>query len=119
MPLNGNKSNIANLSAYVLQKFQLANLIPQNLIVCGAGIENHEEFLELVQSELGSLTAGKERVRENSKYLGGEVRSLKESNEINLALAWKGVNKENYNYYRFSDCLFKRINLIYSIGELG
>ena len=91
MPINGLKSNLPNLSAYVLQKFQLSQLLPQNIIVCAAGVQNHDEFLELAESELGGLTGGKERVREKSKYVGGEVRSLKEGNELNLALAWKGV----------------------------
>lgn len=91
MPMNGHKANLPNLSAYVLQKFQHSHFVPQNIIVCAAGVQNHDEFLELAESELGGLTGGKERTRVKSKYHGGHVRKLTEGNELNMALAWEGV----------------------------
>ncbi len=55
LPLNGLKGNVGNLSSHVLQKFQLENIQPKNIVVCGAGIECHEEFVELVEGELANL----------------------------------------------------------------
>lgn len=57
MPLNGNKGNVGNLNSFVLQKFQLENIHPKNIVVCGAGIESHDEFLELVDGEFSNLKA--------------------------------------------------------------
>ena len=58
LPLSGVKGNVGNLSSYVLQKFQLENIHPKNIVVCGAGIESHEEFVELVEGEFAALKAG-------------------------------------------------------------
>lgn len=55
MPLNGFKGNVGNLNTLVLQRFQLENINPKNIVVCGAGIENHDEFLELAENEYGNL----------------------------------------------------------------
>lgn len=55
LPLSGFKGNVGNLSTLVLQKFQLKNINPKNIVVCGAGIENHEEFLELADAEFSHL----------------------------------------------------------------
>jgi len=33
----------------------LDNIRPEKLVVCGAGIESHQEFVDLVVSKLGGL----------------------------------------------------------------
>lgn len=55
MPLSGLKGNVGNLNAFTIQKFQVENILPENIVVCAAGIENHDEFVELVEGELGGL----------------------------------------------------------------
>jgi processing peptidase subunit beta len=40
-PVYGRRTNIANLSAEVIQKFQLANLTNDRIVISATGIENH------------------------------------------------------------------------------
>lgn len=49
MPLQGRRNNVSNLSAYVLQRFQRENITPERVVISATGIENHEEFVDLVQ----------------------------------------------------------------------
>ncbi|KRX03740.1 Metalloenzyme, LuxS/M16 peptidase-like protein [Pseudocohnilembus persalinus] len=95
MPLKGLKGNIDNLTSYNLQKFQLENITPNRMIVAGTGIDSHEEFVQLVTEKLGFLpaTEGSQVLeRAASEYRGGEVRNLNESNRLDLALVFQGVN---------------------------
>jgi predicted Zn-dependent peptidase len=47
--------NHKNLTASSIQRFQLENIKPENMIICGAGIRNHNELVELVQYKLDNL----------------------------------------------------------------
>jgi predicted Zn-dependent peptidase len=38
MALNGNKSNVANLSAYVIQQFQSSFFTPDRIVISATGI---------------------------------------------------------------------------------
>jgi predicted Zn-dependent peptidase len=49
MPLQGRKNNVSNLTAYVLQRFQRENITPDRVVISATGIENHQEFVDLVQ----------------------------------------------------------------------
>jgi len=90
MPIHGLKSNIDNLNAYTLQRFQLENIRPNKLVVCGAGIESHQEFVDLVLQKLGGIPISENVPRTQSQYQGGEVKSLNDSNETHLSLVMEG-----------------------------
>ena len=91
-PLKGTKSNIANLTYNVLQNFQLENFSADRLIILGAGIDSHNEFLELVNDKLSEiqLSSFPKNTREEGKYLGGEVRNLNDSKTTNVTIAFEG-----------------------------
>lgn len=54
-PLNGIKGNISMLTASTLQRFQLRNITPRRLWIGAAGIENHQEFVDLVDRKLSFI----------------------------------------------------------------
>jgi len=76
-----------------LQKFQLENINPQKIFVCGAGIENHQEFVDICEQTLGFIpkVEGSVKAREKTEYIGGEARVPTDDNEIKLALAFQSV----------------------------
>jgi processing peptidase subunit beta len=41
-PTYGRKSNIANLSAEIIQKFQMTNMTNDRIVISATGIENHK-----------------------------------------------------------------------------
>lgn len=90
-PLMGARGNVANLSSYTLQKFQLENINPQKVVVTGVGIDSHREFVDLVSEKLNYVVPNLATVEHAaSQYQGGELRALTESGVINLAFAWEG-----------------------------
>ena len=92
-PLKGHKSNIENLTFRTLQKFQKENFGADRIVILGAGVDSHTEFVELVQDKLAEInlsnqgrhTAGK------SDYVGGEVKTLTDSKTTNVTLAFEGL----------------------------
>lgn len=96
MPIQGLRSNVNYLIAPVIQKFQAANLTPDRIIIAAAGVEAHDEFVDVVNEKLAStLLPGKESSREAAKYVGGEVRNLSEANNIHVVLAFEGATHKN------------------------
>ena len=93
LPLKGLKDNIKNINANVLQPFRLANADPNRIFVCAAGIQNHQEFVDLVKEKLGSILPNERnfKQREKTEYIGGEIRVPNEEYEMKLALAFKSV----------------------------
>jgi processing peptidase subunit alpha len=93
MPLHGLTHNYKYLHAHVLQKFQLENINPNRIFVAAAGIENHQEFVDLVESKLSFIPAiqGQNPQREAAHYVGGENRNQTDDNNIHLALAFRSA----------------------------
>ena len=93
LPLKGLRHNVKYLSANVLQKFQLENINPNRIYVCAAGIENHQEFIDLVEQNLGFIppVESNAKPREKTEYIGGEIRVPTEENDIKLVLAFQSV----------------------------
>jgi len=96
MPIQGRKNNVSNLSAYVLQRFQRENITPERVVISATGIENHQEFVDLVQEKMFSTQlSNKGRDRAQAQYKGGEIRNLTESSNVHIALAFEGANHRN------------------------
>ena len=55
MPVLGLPSNVEYLNAYTLQNFQIENITSNKIIVGGANVENHNEFVEAVNDVLGGI----------------------------------------------------------------
>lgn len=93
MPLHGLTHNYKYLHAHVLQKFQLENINPNRIFVAAAGIENHQEFVDLVESKLSFIPSvqGSGPQREAAHYIGGENRNQTDENTITLALAFRSA----------------------------
>lgn len=95
-PIQGSRSNVSSLTTYVIQKFQAATLAPGRVIISAAGVESHDEFVDLVNEKLASaILNNNSNDREAASYKGGEVRNLVESNNLHLVLAFEGSNYQS------------------------
>lgn len=93
MPIQGLRSNVNYLNAHLIQKFQAANVTPDRIVIAAAGVESHEEFVDVVNEKLATtVLPSKSSERETAKYVGGEVRNLTEANNIHIVLAFEGAN---------------------------
>merc|ERR1712048_239916 len=92
--LLGNSGNLQNLTASTLQKFQIRNITPDRIFVGGAGVENHEEFVELVNNKLSFIQGMNEASaeREASEYRGGQNMVGTQGNTTDIALLFEGAS---------------------------
>ena len=51
-PLMGTRANISNLIAQTIQKFQYSNITTNRIVISASGIENHQEFVDLVSEKM-------------------------------------------------------------------
>ena len=92
-PIQGNRSNVNYLTANIIQKFQAIHLAPRRIVISAAGVENHDEFVDLVNEKLStSILNDSSRDRDAAKYVGGEVRNLTDANNIHIVLAFEGAS---------------------------
>ena len=49
MPIQGLRSNVNYLNASIIQKFQAENITPDRIVISAAGVEYHEEFVDVVR----------------------------------------------------------------------
>ena len=47
-PLQGYRNNVNYLTANIIQKFQASFLTPSRVVISAAGVESHEEFVDVV-----------------------------------------------------------------------
>lgn len=93
--LYGNRSNVSNLTAYVVQNFQNTFVTPDRVVIAATGVENHQEFVDLVNEKMFfTQLPTKSSPRPSATYLGGEVRNLTESSTIHVALTFQGASHQ-------------------------
>lgn len=92
-PIQGSRTNVNYLTANIIQKFQAAHLVPNRVLISAAGIESHDEFVDLVNEKLStSILNSSGAERQGATYVGGEVRNLTEANNVHIVLAFEGAN---------------------------
>jgi processing peptidase subunit alpha len=92
MPLLGLESNVDYLNAVRIQQFQMENIAPERIFIGGAGVQNHEEFVELVQDKLkyiNKLGGKKTKAVQPSEYIGGTHIATTSASDANVALVYE------------------------------
>lgn len=69
------------------------------MIVWGAGVVNHEEFVSAVTPYFQVLDGGKGPARKAAKYIGGEHRELNESPVTHVSLSFQGFSRKQNEAY--------------------
>jgi len=93
MPLLGTSNNVANIDARMLQQFIMDNITPKKCLIVASGVQNHQEYVELVKERLGELLSVPEHqyVRTPAQYIGGEYRTWTESPQTSIQVAFESV----------------------------
>lgn len=70
------------------------NITPSKCLIVASGVQNHQEFVELVKERLGDMLPVAEHsfTRAKSQYIGGDFRDWSESPSTNIMLAFESVN---------------------------
>lgn len=95
MPLAGFEANFQNLGYYYLNSFRKNVMTPDRMLVWGAGIQNHQEFLDTVSPYFQTLDPVKGSPRAPSKYVGGDYKELTDSPLTHVSLSFHGLPRTN------------------------
>ena len=110
MPLAGFQSKFQNVGYAHLNHFRGKFATPDRIIVMGAGINNHEEFVEAVKPYFLHLDAKKAPVRKLAQYLGGELKTQSEEQKTTIHMSFHGPPAG-------ADAIFPLIILRTLVGE--
>jgi processing peptidase subunit beta len=93
MPRLGMEKNVDNIDAKVLQQFIMDNITPKKCLIVASGVQNHQEYVDLVKERLGDLLPVPEQnfQRDKAKYIGGEYRQWTETPATSITLAFESV----------------------------
>lgn len=74
MPSLGMAKNMDNIDARMLQQFVMDNVTPRKCLIVASGVNNHQEYVDLVKERLGEMLPVPEHdfTRTSSVYIGGE-----------------------------------------------
>lgn len=90
MPLSGFESNFQNIGYYYMNQWRKYHVTPDRMIVWGAGIKSHNEFVDTVYPYFSTLDTVKGKPREASKYIGGDHRELNDDKLTYVSLSLQG-----------------------------
>jgi len=104
MPLTGNPRNLLNLTENTINQFMYDNFTPDRIYIAGAGIEDHQEFVDMVAKRVEQLqfNPNKKLSREPAKYKGGELRIPTEDDMITIMLGFESVNWKHADMTAFN-----------------
>ncbi len=93
MPRLGLEKNLDNIDARMLQQFVMDNVTPKKCLIVASGVQNHQEYVDLVKERIGELLPVPEHdfVRQPSKYIGGELRTWSETPNTSITLAFESA----------------------------
>lgn len=105
MPLGGIKDSLGSLSVETLQRFQHETITPNKVFIAAAGVEDHDEFVKLVEAKLSNIRGFDSNrpstTRKPTLYTGGESRSDNGGAESSLALAFHSVPWTHQDIFAF------------------
>ena len=93
MPLSGFESNFQNIGYYYMNQFRKNYITADRILVWGAGIQSHQEFVDAVTPYYQHLDATKAKPRTPSKYIGGDARELVDSPVTHVSLSFHGLSR--------------------------
>jgi len=93
MPRLGLKKNVDYIDARMLQQFILDNITPRKCLIVASGVQNHQEYVDLVKERLGDMLPVPEHnfQRNPSQYIGGEFRQWTETPNTSITVAFESV----------------------------
>lgn len=98
MPLSGFESNFQNIGHYYMNQWRKYHVTPDRMIVWGAGIKSHNEFVETVYPYFSTLDAIKGKPREATKYIGGDHRELNDEKLTTVSFSLQGPDASSGKY---------------------
>jgi len=97
-PLMGHQAHFQSIGFYMLNNWRKAVITPDRIVVWGAGINKHEEFVNTVADYYRFIDPIKAPKRAPTVYLGGEFREICDSPLTHVSLSFKGFSRSQIEH---------------------
>lgn len=103
MPRLGLEKNIDNIDARLLQQFVMDNITPKKCLIVASGVQNHQEYVDLVKERLGDMLPVPEHKfeRKAASYTGGQCLQWGETPMTSVSLAFESVPWKHEDVHAF------------------
>ena len=91
LPLVGFQSGYQNIGYTHMNNFRSTHMTPERMIVCAAGVDSHQDFVNAARPYFEHLDNKKAPPRKPAVYKGGEIRHICESDLTYMSLSFEGV----------------------------
>ena len=95
----GSTENVRSFSREDLQKFVTEHYGPEQMVLSAAGSVDHDALVEEARSLFGDLNRTPKFSNEPSKFIGGEVRVIKDLEQAHFALSFESASYLDDNIY--------------------
>jgi len=95
----GSTENVRSFSREDLQNFVTEHYGPEQMVLSAAGSVDHEALVEEARSLFGDLNRTPKFSNEPSKFIGGEVRVIKDLEQAHFALSFESASYLDDNIY--------------------
>lgn len=101
-PILGTNETIMAMTPDDLFGFMKKNYAASNMVLASAGNINHDEFVAKAESYFGALSTEKPTIPETSLYKGGEIKTKRDIEQLQLLLGFPGTPYGADDYYDHS-----------------
>jgi predicted Zn-dependent peptidase len=98
-PILGREEIIQNMKKETLYDYVHRFYTPEKLVLSAAGNVDHESFVHMGRTMFADLPANTHQTYTPAKYKGGEVRIEKDLEQAHVVLGFRGVHREDPDYY--------------------
>ena len=95
----GSTENVRSFSREDLQNFVTEHYGPEQMVLSPAGSVDHDALVEEARSLFGDLNRTPKFSNEPSKFIGGEVRVIKDLEQAHFALSFESASYLDDNIY--------------------
>ena len=95
----GSTENVRSFSREDLQNFVTEHYGPEQMVLSAAGSVDHDALVEEARSLFGDLNRTPKFSNEPSKFIGGEVRVIKDLEQAHFALSFESASYLDDNIY--------------------
>ncbi|PZQ46475.1 MAG: peptidase M16 [Micavibrio aeruginosavorus] len=98
-PILGREDIIQNMKKETLYDYVHRFYTPKKLVISAAGNIDHDAFVHTAQTMFSDLPKDSDQSYTPARYKGGEVRVEKDLEQSHVVLGFRGINREDPDYY--------------------
>ena len=98
-PVLGTSEIVEGFERDTLRNYMANHYGAENMVIAAAGKVEHRQFVDLVESHFGGLTAGTSLEEEGADYRGGDYRENRDLEQVHFLLGFRAVDYHDPDYY--------------------